>query len=348
MPAVSVIVPMRNEAETIDRCLRSLLSQSIPISQYEVIVVDGMSDDRSADRVLKLREAAPNLALLKNPSRTMPSAMNIGLRQARAPIIVVAGAHTSYPPDYLEKCVTFLARTGADVVGGPLVTMPRSGGFAARVIAAILSSRFGVGNAAFRTGLREGWVDTVPYPAYRREIFQRSGVYNERLIRAQDCELHARIRHNGGRIYQTPELTTCYHPVSSFRALWRKAFFDGKWQCLAVLANPQSFSLRRFVPAFMVLLLSGLAMLAVWLPAMRIFIATLLLLYILTGFYFGSAQSRLTGLLTRVCLPFCAFPFHVSYGIGTLAGLWHMLREPAPFRVTAAGPLHRESVAKHQ
>ncbi len=310
-------------------CVRSLLAQTISPSEYEIIVVDGMSDDTSADIVVRLQTEAANLVLLKNPSRTMPAGMNVGLRNSSSPIVVVAGAHASFPSDYLEKCLTYLDETGADVVGGPLVTTARTAGFVPRMIAAILSSRFGVGNAAFRTGLTEGWVDTVPYPAFRREIFERCGLYDERLVRAQDCELHARIRHNGGRIYQTPELKTYYHPVATFQAFWHKAFSDGKWQSFAAMTNPQSLSVRRFVPALMVLLLAGLAILAVFIPRISTLLAGLLLLYLLAGFYFGSVQRRISGLLSTICFPFCAFPFHLCYGMGTLAGLLNALAAPA-------------------
>jgi cellulose synthase/poly-beta-1,6-N-acetylglucosamine synthase-like glycosyltransferase len=338
---------MRNEAKTISPCLHSLLSQTIPPSEYEIIVVNGMSADGSMAIVLKLQAESPNLMVLQNPFRIMPAGMNIGLRRARSPIVMVAGAHTSYPPHYLETSLKYLDKTGADVVGGPLLTTASGRGFASRIIAAILSSRFGVGNAAFRTGLKEGWVDTVPYGAYRKEVFDHCGMYNESLVRAQDCELHARILHSGRRIYQTPELVTYYHPVSTFQAFWRKAFLDGQWQYLAAVKNPQSFALRRFAPVFMVLLLAGLALTTIFFPATWMLIAAVMLLYLLTGFYFGSTQMDTTNLLTRILLPIFAFPFHVCYGTGTLAGLWHASRKPArPNRPSTTGPLQHESSAK--
>lgn len=349
MPAISVIVPMRNEAATIAVCLHSLLSQTIAASEYEVLVVDGMSEDNSAEIVRKLQGTAPNVILLKNPSRIMPAGMNIGLQRASAPVIMVAGAHTSYPSDYLEKCLQYLTKTGADVVGGPLVTSARAGGFVPRMIAAILSSRFGVGNAAFRTGLREGWVETVPYPAYRRDIFERCGGYDERLVRAQDTELHARIRHRGGLIYQTPELTTYYHPVATLQALWHKAFLDGKWQCIAAVRNAHCLSLRRFAPALMIATLIGLSALGAFFLWARIALAILFFSYFLTGLYFGSGQSRTPGLVTRVALPIYSFPFHFCYGVGTFAGLWNVLRASlhADSR-RRTGPLHSNTEANRK
>jgi cellulose synthase/poly-beta-1,6-N-acetylglucosamine synthase-like glycosyltransferase len=340
---------MRNEARTISQCLRSLLSQTVPHSEYEIIVVDGMSDDGSAAIVRKLQAEASNLVILKNSSRIMPAGMNIGLRRAGSPVVMVAGAHTSYPPNYLQTCLKYLKRTGADVVGGPLLTVARDRRFASRMIAAILSSPFGVGNAAFRTGLKEGWVDTVPYGAYRKEVFAHCGMYDEDLVRAQDAELHARIRHSGKRIYQTPELVTYYRPVSGFQAFWRKAFLDGEWQSLAALKNPQSFAQRRFAPALMVLLLAGLGMVTIFSVAVWPFIAGVMLLYLIAGLYFGSKQSRSAGLLVGMLLPFFAFPFHVFYGLGTLVGLWQGLRKPArPKSTRATGPLQNESSAPPQ
>jgi hypothetical protein len=240
----------------------------------------------------------------------------------------VAGAHTTYPPDYLKTCLKWLQRTGADIVGGPMLTQPGRDGFAPKVIAAILSSRFGVGNAEFRTGLKEGWVDTVPYGAYRREVFACCGGYDETLVRAQDCELHARMRHSGKRIFQTPELLTYYHPGTEFHALWRKAFLDGLWQCYAAIKSRHSFAPRRFAPVVMLLLLGCLVVIALFNGLAWIAIAVFILLYLLAGFYFGSSQTGSSGLLTRLSLPFFAFPFHICYGAGTLAGLWHILREP--------------------
>lgn len=349
MPAISVIVPMRNEAKTISACLRSLLSQTLPPSEYEIIVVDGMSEDGSRTFALNFQAERPNLKVISNPARIMPVGMNIGLRHAGSPVVVVAGAHTTYPSHYLETCLKYLDKTGADVVGGPLLTLPHGPRLVSRIIAVILSSPFGVGNVAFRTGLREGWVDAVPYGAYRRMIFDRCGMYDESLVRAQDAELHARIRRQGGRIYQTPELVTCYQAVSSFQNLWRKAFLDGFWQCIAALKNPHCFSPRRFVPAAMVLLLAGIVLLAVLFPATWVLILAAMLLYLIAGYYFGSTQSGTTGFLTRFLLPFFAFPFHVCYGMGTVAGLWHVPRKPArPKPTRTTGPLHPRSRAKAQ
>src|SRR5262249_9758817 len=153
-----------------------------------------------------------------------PAAMNIGIRAANGDIIIRADGHNFYPESYIETCVKYLNRTGADNVGGPWITVPANDNFGARLVAAILINPFVVGNSNFRIGVKEGFVETVPFGAFRRELFDRIGMFNEKLVRNQDNELNARIRQSGGKIYQTPALTTQYHPVARFRDLLRQTF----------------------------------------------------------------------------------------------------------------------------
>jgi len=326
--SVSVIVPMRDEAAHILECLHSLLHQTLARGTYEVIVVDGQSEDASADLVRNLQTDAANIVLLQNPSRTMPAGMNMGLRHARGDVIIVAGAHTVYPAEYIEKSLYFLAKTGAQVVGGPLITVSSRDTFAGRMIATLLSCRFGVGDSAFRTRLKDGFVDTVPFGAYRREVFEQVGGYNERLVRIQDHELHSRIRQNGGRIYITPELTTQYRTVPSYRLLCKKGFSTGLWQFYTLSQNSSSFALRHFVPLCFVLWLATVSVLTTFWPGMTALLVVTLALYVLSGFRFGATEIQRNSSVTRMLIPIYAFPFHFSYGVGTIAGLWYLVFNP--------------------
>jgi glycosyltransferase involved in cell wall biosynthesis len=217
--SVSIIVPCRNEGGYIRACLQSLVEQDYRVNKYEIIVADGRSSDRTRGIIEEIRERNPQVRFLDNPAGIVPTAMNAGIRAARGEVIIRADGHNVYPRDYAANCVRYLEQTGADNVGGPCLTVPADGSFDAKLVAAILSSPFGVGNSKFRTSSEEGFVDTVPFGAFRREIFDRVGMYNEKLVRNQDNELNARIRKAGGRIYLTPALTTRYHPVKSFVGL---------------------------------------------------------------------------------------------------------------------------------
>src|SRR5262249_41469183 len=160
----------------------------------------------------------------------------------RGNVIIIAGAHATYPQHFIEKSLEHLEMTGADVVGGPINAAPLANGLSARLNCAILGSRFGVGNSGFRTRTDSGYVDTVRFGAYRREILQQVGLYNERLRRNQDNDLSARIRECGGQIYLTPELIVEYHPTGSFSKLLRKAFSDSRWHFKSVQENSRSMN----------------------------------------------------------------------------------------------------------
>jgi glycosyltransferase involved in cell wall biosynthesis len=215
MTFVSVVMPVRNEEAYIAASLQSLVNQTYPAADYEIIVVDGRSSDRTREIIDQVRSNHPQVLRLDNPAGIVPVAMNIGIRAARGEVIIRADGHNVYPRDYAKNCVACLEQTGADNVGGPWITAAADASLSARLVAAILSSPFGVGDSKFRTSKAEGFVDTVPFGAFRREVFERVGLYNEKLVRNQDNELNSRIRAAGGNIYLSPALTTRYHPVKT-------------------------------------------------------------------------------------------------------------------------------------
>ena len=151
-------------------------------------------------------------------------------------------------------------KTGADNVGGPWRTVPSTNSFSARLVAAILTSPFGVGDSSFRTTAKEGYVETVPFGSFRRELFNRVGMYNEKLVRNQDVELNARIRMAGGRIYQTPALQTDYHPVAGFGELLGLTFRTSQWHLYSLSENVRSLGPRHFAPALFVGAIIGLSL----------------------------------------------------------------------------------------
>jgi len=194
--AVSVVMPVYNEEKYIDRCIQSLLLQDYPKEAMEWIFVDGMSADRTVEIISGYAERYPDLiSIYENPNRTVPCAMNIGISKARGKYIMRLDAHAEYAPDYISKCVYYLDTTDAENVGGVAETKALTE-FGC-TIAKMLSTRFGVGNSCFRTGGGSGYVDTVPFGAFRREVFEKYGNFDERLTRNEDNEINYRIRKKG-------------------------------------------------------------------------------------------------------------------------------------------------------
>jgi glycosyltransferase involved in cell wall biosynthesis len=344
--AASVVVPIRNEEKYIATCLKSLLQQSLPCESYEIIVVDGRSSDRSREIVEEIRRDFPNVYCLDNPAAIAPVAMNIGIRNARGHVIIRADGHNFYPHTYIENCVKYLDQTGADNVGGPWLTVPADNTFGARLVAAILSNPFGVGGSRFRTSQADGFVETVPFGAFRRELFDRIGFYNEKLVRNQDNELNARILAAGGKIYQTSALQTEYHPVATFTALLTQIFKTSQWHVFSIRENKSSMGFRHLAPAGFVLILFGLigASLigASWFGRLpQIALISFLAVYLLTGFYVALGRRRDWGWAIVATMPFATLCFHVAYGLGTLVGLRYLFKSPPSSPIRSGQPVNK-------
>ena len=230
-PLVSVIIPCRDEASFIDRCLRSVLASEYP--RLEVIVADGMSRDGTRETVDRMAARDPRVRLIDNPGRTTPRALNRALAAARGDLILRLDAHAGIGPDYIARAVQSLETWGADCVGGVMRTLARGSGLFAGPIVLAMSSPFGVGNAHFRTGSEKPlWVDTVFGACWRREVFERMGGFDERLERSQDIEFSGRLRRAGGKILLIPGMQIDYYARATLGSFWRQNWSNGVWAIL--------------------------------------------------------------------------------------------------------------------
>ena len=326
---VSVIIPCRNEENFIGKCLASFVASTYPKDRIEILVVDGMSEDKTREVVAASSQSHPFIRLLLNPKKITPAALNLGIAESVGSIVIRADAHNTYPEDYVENCVRCLHSTGADNVGGPWITEPVADTLSARLVAAVLSSPFGVGNSQFRISQKEGFVDTVPFGAFRRELFGRIGNFNERLLRNQDYDFNTRIRAAGGFIYQTPRLTTRYAPPASFGKLLHKTMRETQWHMRTVAENPRALGVRHLVPAAFVLLLLSLASLGVVHEQSRLAFEVLLSVYAVGALLFSIRAAARYGWDLLPVLPFGFFLFHASYGVSTFVGLLRLGTDPA-------------------
>ena len=178
---VTLILPIRDEGPTIRAALDAVLAQNYPAGQMEILIADGMSTDGTREIVREYQRKHANIKLLDNPGRIVPTGMNTALRQAAGDIIIRVDGHCVIAPDYVENCLRHLANDTVDGVGGPMKTIGLTP--LAETIALAMSARFGVGNSAFRTTQGQTkYVDTIPFPAYKREVIQKAGLYDEELV----------------------------------------------------------------------------------------------------------------------------------------------------------------------
>jgi glycosyltransferase involved in cell wall biosynthesis len=327
-PAVSIIIPMRNEEKYIGKCLESILANNFDRDQYEILVADGESSDRSREAVLRQAERFPNIRLLHNPKKIVPSGLNEAIRQARGRYIIRMDAHCEYPPDYIKNCVAELERTGAANVGGRCITCPGADTTVAKTIALLTQTRAGVGNSAYRVGEGDRYVDTVPFGAFRREVFDNVGPYREDLARNQDYELNARIRGHGHKIFLSSKIYVTYYNVPTFARFMRQAFMNGSWNARCWRRYPASFCWRHVVPLVFVSGLIGLSISglvfwpALWLLVFGLSVYTLLALS-------ASAQIARQGeWKCAILAPALMFSYHFMYGSATIVGLLHPPNPP--------------------
>ena len=251
LPFISVILPVRNEERYIAACVDSIFSQDYPAEKMEVIFVDGRSEDRTVEMLHAMQKNHPQIVVLDNPNRTVPYAMNIGIAHSSAPVIVRLDAHAEYPADYIRLSVETLLTQDCDNAGGVFETHGR--GFMGEAIAEMLKTPLGVGNATYRLTTEDGYVDTVPFGCFKRELFERIGGFDERMTRNQDNELNFRIRKNGGKIYLNHNIRVQYYCRDTMRGIMKMGYMNGKWNVITMTLVPGSMGVRHFVPLAFVL-----------------------------------------------------------------------------------------------
>jgi len=320
-PTVSLVIPVRNEYFFIDRLVESLLNQDYPKDKMEIIFVDGESDDGTYEKLLNYQKDNPHIKILKNPYRTTPYGLNIGVKNSSGELILVINGHSLYPPDYVRKNVEYKIKSGADNVGGVLKTVPANDSKLARAIAVAMSNPFGVGNSYYRIGLSEPrYVDIVPNGCYHRSIFEKLGYYDEDLTRAQDFEFNSRLIRNGGKILLVPDICFYYYARESPSKLFHMLFHYGYFKFLATMKLGKIFTLRQIVPPLFVLGLLGGLVLAfvnkIFLYLWLLFILTYLTASLIISFFASRKDKSLF-----FYLPYLFFIMHFAYGIGYLKGL---------------------------
>jgi len=318
-PFVSVIMPIRNEADFIERAIMSVLDNDYAAEKMEILVVDGMSDDGTRQTVEKLCQAYSRIRVLDNPKRIVPTAMNIGIKAARGDLFIRVDGHAEIPADFVTRSVECMReQPDAWVVGGCIETV--AGDYTGRAIASAMRSPVGVGNSKFRLGDYEGWVDTLAFGTHHKWIVDEIGYFDEELVRNQDDEFNLRIILAGGKIWMSKSIRSTYFSRGSLRKLWRQYFQYGFWRIRTLQKHRRPATLRQLAPLFFVLslLLLGLAG-VLWEPCL-ILLAAEAILYLL-GLAAGALDvGRRSGWRFVPIAPLVFAILHFAYGLGSLWG----------------------------
>jgi len=321
LPYVSALIVMRNERNYIKPSLMSFVNQTYPKDRYEIIVVDGCSDDGTVDIVNGIiREFSTDsfhIRLVDNPKRILASGWNIGIKAAKGEYVTRIDAHAEAAPDFIEKSVNTMLSVNAACVGGKLDSIPVEGDDL--LVSKVLSSSFGVGNSSFRVSDTAGYADTAVYGLYKKSVFEEAGYFDEKMVRNQDIDLHSRIKKAGYKFYFNPEIHSVYHTRSSVKKMVKQAYGNGKWNMVLVKKGSSALSLRHLVPFFFVTYLAlsivgGFFYWPIWALC-----GCVLVLYVILGFLAG--VKKVSSFKERLKMPFLFFLLHSSYGVGYYAGI---------------------------
>jgi GT2 family glycosyltransferase len=288
----------------------------------EVFVADGLSTDKTKEIILNLAEKHPFIHFIENSHQTTPYALNEGIKKSKSDVVIILGAHSEIYPDFISQNILYLNKhPECGCVGGYLDNQYENE--TARIVGAAMSSVFGVGNANFRIPDKEGFVDTVAFGAYRKEVFEKIGLFDEILTRNQDDDFNFRVTKAGYKIFLSPTIICKYYVRASFEKLYRQYFQYGYWKVYLNKKHKAFLSVRQLVPFLFVSFLTvGLVLSFI----NEIFIILYLVgvcFYILLAIYFASKKANKLMSISKIAFTF--FLLHWAYGIGYARGLWNFI-----------------------
>ncbi len=318
-PSVVIVMPVLDEEEHLESAIAGLLAQDYQ-GEIQIFLAVAPSGDRTQVIAAELAERHPSLSVVANPSGKTPSALNAAIGASQSEVVIRVDGHALIPVDYVRIGVETLNASGADNVGGVMLAQGLTP--IQKAIAAAMTSKFGVGGAAFHVGGAEGEALTVYLGCFRRTALERVGGYDESMVRAQDWEMNHRIRETGGKVWFTPDMVVTYRPRSSLRALASQYFGYGTWRREVARRYRETISLRYLAaPVLVSGVVLGLLLVLIGLTASQqllVWVGLIPLLVYSLGVIAASLVTRAG--INRILLP-AVFPImHFSWGLGFLFG----------------------------
>jgi glycosyltransferase involved in cell wall biosynthesis len=325
---VSVTIPCRNEEAYIGKCLQSIVDCNYSKDLIKVFVVDGMSEDGTRTIVRDFESQYSYISLLDNVKKVTPFALNIGLKSDDSEVKIILGAHATVDKNFINHSVDTLRKDPSiGCAGGVIKNVYEN--IVAETIGLAMSSPFGVGNAKFRTGGKDGYVDTVAFGAYKKEVFDKAGYFDEDLVRNQDDEFNFRIGKKGFKIWFDKSIVSNYYVRGSYPKLFRQYYQYGYWKVFVNVKHKAVTSVRQLVPLFFVLYLLAVPVVVILPQLFQLIYATGFVCYILGALLFSLRQTTKITTVFSVIKVFTIL--HFSYGFGYLIGLYRfVLRKEVP------------------
>ena len=325
MMTVSLCVVAYNEEKFLPNLLRDLQEQTYPHELTEIILIDGMSSDNTKSimrRFLNDETSFYSIQVLDNPERIQAAGWNVAIANAKSDVIIRIDAHTHIPADFTAKNMA-LQEKGEYVTGGVRPCLIDNPTPWKETLLEVENSLFGSSVSKGRTNTTSCYVKSMFHAAYRREVFEKTGGFNPKLLRTEDNEMHYRIRQAGYKLYCDADIVSYQYARSNFKKMVKQKYGNGYWIGLTLGICPECISLFHLVPFAFVLgivFTTVLAFFSVWLFAALMWAAYTL--FVLTGTVVTVINKKANR--WTFMMPILFLILHVSYGIGTLVGIIQM------------------------
>ena len=318
LTSISFVMPVLNEETHLRTAVSSIFEQKgVSKGDIEVILAIGPSTDNTKEVAQALKLEYP-VTIVENPTGKTPSGLNLAINAAKNHVIVRVDAHSQLSPDYTKLALDILNETGAANVGGVMKAVGTSP--FQQAVAFAYGSRFGLGGGTYHVGGSAGPSDSVYLGVFRKEILEKLGGFNEKMIRGQDWELNLRIRESGEQVWFDPRLEVTYYPRSSLKKLAKQFFDTGAWRAQLTKSHINRANLRYFAPPVLVLSTTT-GLIGYFAGILGLFGLIPLITYLLGVGLIGltaKGMSMKAKLALLVALP----TMHFSWGSGFIAGLF--------------------------
>ncbi len=335
-PSVSLCVTARNEEQAVPKLLSQINSQTYPHGRMEIVLVDSASSDNTRGIFNKFAEDFKNeymnVRVLDNPKISQAAGWNTAIKNALGDVIIRVDAHAEIPEDFTEKNISVI-KSGEYVCGGARPSTVDNPTNYKNMLLLAEGSMFGSSIAGYRREMsgEKKYVSSVFHGAYRREVFERVGGFNESLGRTEDNEFHYRVRKNGYKICFSSKIISYQHIRATLGKMLLQKYGNGKWVGLTLGVCPKCLSVFHFVPFCFVAALTGFIALALigaisGAEVLRLPLVILSVLYLFADFIMTAAATAGAEKkhIVQLLLPGVFLLLHLSYGIGTAVGIFKM------------------------
>ena len=314
-----------NEKKYIKEFIESVLRQDFEKNLLEFLLIDGMSQDGTRNIIKNYCKKYDFIKILDNIKKNIPSALNIGIKNAQGKYIVRMDAHTYYYPDYISSCIEIIKTGNYQNVGGPTVLGHKNR--MQKIISEAHYSLFALGGGKSHNKNYEGLADTVSFGTFEKNYLLKIGLYDENIKFAEDDDLNFRIIENNGKIFITPEIKFIYYPRDNLISLFIQYFKYGTWKMAVIKKHKKPARISHLVPVCFVIFLVFFPVISIFNKYIYFFTCIIFFLYIFLDLIFSFKKNSKLNFFDKLILFFTHFIIHVSYGLGNIFGIFKFFKK---------------------